>query len=56
MIDSEGDEMELFVNTFVRALLAGNNTPQVEYEVLSRLMGIIMRYITDKDLIQTVLP
>ncbi len=31
-IDSEGDEMELFVNTFVRALLAGNNPPEVEYE------------------------
>ncbi len=31
-INSEGDEMELFVNTFVRALLAGNNPPEVEYE------------------------
>ena len=30
-IETEGDEMELFVNTFVRALLAGNNPPEVEY-------------------------
>lgn len=39
MIDSEGDEMELFVNTFVRALLAGNNAPQVEYEDAEQIDG-----------------
>lgn len=31
-IKNEGDEMKLFVNTFVRALLAGNNVPEVEYD------------------------
>ena len=31
--------MELFVNTFVRALLAGNNAPQVEYEDAEQIDG-----------------
>ena len=32
-MDKEGTdaEMELFVNTFVRAILAGNSAPQVSY-------------------------
>ncbi|MDO5382504.1 MAG: DUF5057 domain-containing protein [Eubacteriales bacterium] len=31
-ITGEGAEMQLFVNTFVRALLAGNSVPDVEYK------------------------
>ena len=31
-IEKDGEEMQLFVNTFVRAILSGNSVPEVKYE------------------------
>ncbi len=52
-ITENGEEMKLFVNTFVRAILSGNSVPEVKYEnAVQENVNLFSKYyrdVTDRD-------